>query len=64
MRKLLQFFRHDHIQNMDAKNVVTAFATLAEDLAANLPFNSESTIAMRKLMEAKEAAVRAIYYEE
>lgn len=56
---IMQFFAHAHLpENLAA--VSRPFGELAEQIVANLPRNSERTVALRKLLEAKEAAVRAI----
>ena len=49
-------FRHlpAHLQAVSAP-----FAVLADSLVAELPRNPERTVALRKLLEAKDAAVRA-----
>ncbi len=40
------------------------FYTLAHKVAAKSPDNPETTVALRKLLEAKDAAVRAKLYKE
>ena len=35
----------------------------AEELCATLPSNPERTVALRKLLEAKDCAVRALIYK-
>jgi hypothetical protein len=53
-----QFFAHAHLPPHLAE-VSKPFADLAEVLIATLPRNPERTVALRKLLEAKDAAVRA-----
>lgn len=56
---LLQFFTHDHLPprlSMASK----LFCDLARQIVATLPRNSERTVALRKLLEAKDSAVRAV----
>jgi hypothetical protein len=55
---IMQFFAFDHLPS-HLKAVSIPFATLAESLVAELPRNPERTVALRKLLEAKDAAVRA-----
>ncbi len=55
---ILQFFAHDHLPT-PLRQVSAPFAILAEDIVRNLPRNPERTVALRKLLEAKDAAVRA-----
>ena len=58
---ILQFFAYEHLPN--GLQVVSArFSVLAHDLVATLPRNPERTVALRKLLEAKDAAVRARIY--
>lgn len=56
---ILQFFAHDHLPAHLAA-VSAPFAELAQNIVANLPRNPERTAALRKLLESKDAAVRAM----
>jgi hypothetical protein len=56
---LLQFFAHAHLPEHLAL-VSRPFALLAENLLRDLPRNAERTTALRKLLEAKDCAVRAV----
>jgi hypothetical protein len=58
---MLQFFSYDHLRP-DLQPVSKAFAELAHELAETLPRNPERTVALRKLLEAKDCAVRAVLY--
>lgn len=64
MKKLLQFFKFKHLPEGDMQSVSEMFATLAQILTEVLPSNPESTVALRKLLEAKDCAVRSIIYKE
>jgi hypothetical protein len=56
--RLLAAFRFNHLQ--PALQVYSVpFFNLAYWIAANLPAGFERTVALRKLLEAKDAAVRA-----
>jgi len=55
---ILQFFEYGHLPEALAK-VSKPFCELARDLVATLPRNPERSVALRKLLEAKDAAVRA-----
>lgn len=55
---ILQFFAHAHLPEHLAA-VSRPFGDLADFIAVNLPRNPERTVALRKLLEAKDAAVRA-----
>lgn len=56
---LLRFFRHDHLQG-EERTVAARFTTLANMLADDLPTGSEKATALRKLMESRDAALRAV----
>ncbi len=53
-----QFFRWDHLPP-HLQEVSRPFSELAAVIVATLPRNPERTVALRKLLEAKDAAVRA-----
>lgn len=58
MDKLLTYFAHGHLP-ADLAAVSEPFHDLAHELAATLPAGAELTTAVRKLLEAKDCAVRA-----
>lgn len=62
MKQFLQFFRTDSIAPA-AVPAGKAFFELARQLVDTLPANPESTVAMRKLMEARDCAIRAITFK-
>ena len=53
-----QFFGYAHLPPHLAE-VSKPFADLADVIVGTLPRNPERTVALRKLLEAKDAAVRA-----
>lgn len=55
---ILQFFRFEHLPE-HVRQVSKPFAELAESIVNSLPRNPERTVALRKLLESKDAAVRA-----
>ena len=55
---ILQFFAWQHLPP-SLQNVSRPFQQLAERILETLPRNPERTVALRKLLEAKDAAVRA-----
>ena len=55
---ILQFFGYEHLP-ADLQKVSQPFHTLAHAVVTSLPRNPERTVALRKLLEAKDAAVRA-----
>lgn len=56
---ILQFFAHAHLPSHLAATS-KPFGDLAAQLVDQLPRNPERTVALRKLLEAKDAAVRAL----
>jgi hypothetical protein len=61
--RILQFFAWTHLPPHLA-HVSKPFQALAEEIADTLPDNPERAVCLRKLLEAKDAAVRARVYEE
>ena len=59
---ILQFFTYDHLPEHLAV-VSKPFSELAAFVVQVLPRNPERTVALRKLLEAKDAAVRARLYK-
>ncbi len=55
---VLQFFEYKHLPPK-LQSVSQRFAALAEIIAEG-PQNQETTVALRKLLESKDAAVRAV----
>jgi len=60
--RMLQFFQFAHLPAR-LQDVSRSFGDLAEQIAANVPQNPERTVCLRKLLEAKDCAVRAVLYE-
>jgi len=56
---ILQFFAFAHLPAPMA-DVSRPFCELAQQVVDTLPRNPERTVALRKLLEAKDAAVRAL----
>lgn len=57
---LIQFFKYDHLPLEISKQ----FCELAESICENLPTNQESAMALWKLLEAKDCAVRALLFQK
>jgi ferritin-like protein len=55
---ILQFFAYEHLHK-DLQEVSKPFSELAELMYKYLPSNSERATCLRKLLEAKDCAVRA-----
>lgn len=58
IQHVLKFFKYDHLPEKLQK-VSKPFAELADQVAKSAD-NPEVTVALRKLLEAKDAAVRAV----
>lgn len=55
---IMQFFKYDHLP-AELQERSRPFGELAERIVETLPRNAERSVALRKLLEAKDAAVRA-----
>lgn len=55
---MLRYFEHGHLPEGALRDTSACFASLATYVAAQLPRSPERTVALRKLLEAKDAAVR------
>lgn len=60
---IIQFFAFDHLPPV-LQSVSKPFCLLAEGIVSTLPRNPERTVALRKLLEAKDAAVRALLFKD
>lgn len=56
---IMQFFAYAHLPTR-LQVVSKPFGILAQEIVDTLPRNPERTVALRKLLEAKDAAVRAL----
>ena len=59
---MLQFFQYAHLPQ-HLQDASKPFCFLAEHIVNGLPRNPERTVALRKLLEAKDCAVRALVYK-
>ena len=55
---IMQFFAYEHLP-IHLQAVSEPFSKMAWEIMGNLPRNPERTVALRKLLESKDAAVRA-----
>lgn len=60
---IMQFFAFEHLPP-HLQAVSKPFGELAAQVEATLPRNPERTVALRKLLEGKDAAVRALLAKE
>ena len=58
---ILQFFGYAHLRE-DLKKISQPFHDLAHDIVGTMPRNPERTTALRKLLEAKDCAIRSFLY--
>lgn len=58
IESILKYFEWGHLPDR-LQLVSQPFANLAQTIANRAPDNPETTVALRKLLEAKDAAVRA-----
>jgi hypothetical protein len=63
MDRMLKFFAYDHLPE-HLKAVSRPFHDLALHIAVTVPAGPERTVALRKLLESKDAAVRAVAIPE
>ena len=59
---MLQFFQSSHLP-IELAEVSKPFCIMAQNIVNGLPRNPERTACLRKLMEAKDCAVRALLYK-
>lgn len=59
---MLQFFEFEHLPE-HLKVVSSRFWDVACSLVATVPRNPERTAALRKLLESKDCAVRAVLFK-
>ncbi len=55
---IMQFFAYEHLP-VHLQEVSKPFGETAKWIVDTLPRNAERTVALRKLLESKDAAVRA-----
>lgn len=61
--RMLQFFAYEHLP-AHLQAVSRPFGDLARHMVRTLPQNAERTAGLRKLLEAKDCAVRALLYKD
>lgn len=63
LEPIAKFFAYDHLPDR-LKAVSIPFARLAFEIIETLPSCAERTVALRKLLEAKDCGVRAALHVE
>lgn len=61
--RMLQFFKYDHLRD-PLQSASIPFCELAQKIVDEYPMNPERTVCLRKLLEAKDAAVRTLLYKD
>jgi hypothetical protein len=61
--RLLQFFSYEHLPSQ-LQSISRPFCELANQIVETLPMNPERTVCLRKLLEAKDCAVRSHLWVE
>lgn len=56
---IMQFFEYGHLP-LRLQEVSKPFGQMAQGIVAGVPRNPERTVALRKLLESKDACVRAV----
>ena len=59
---IMQFFSYGHL-SPHLQEISKPYCELAQWMMENLPRNAERTVALRRLLEAKEGAVRAFVFK-
>ncbi len=63
MEPMMQFLAYAHLP-AHLQNISKPFGDLAQQMIDTLPRNPERTAGLRKLLEAKDCAVRASLFKE
>jgi hypothetical protein len=58
VRMLLQHFEYAHLSER-TREISAPFAALAREVAGRVPDSPETAVALRRLLEARDAALRA-----
>ena len=64
MDRMLKLFAYGHLEREDLLAISRRFHDLAHQLVEIVPEGPERTVSLRKLLEAKDAAVRAVAIPE
>lgn len=60
--RMLQFFVYEHLP-VNLQEISKPYCFMAQEIVDKYPMNPERTITLRKLLEAKDAAVRTFLYK-
>lgn len=59
IQHVLPYFKYEHLPE-NLQPYAKQFADLANEVAYSSPSSPETTVALRKLLEAKDAAIRSV----
>lgn len=59
VEQVLRYFEFEHLRAGELRDTSQMFHALAHELADRLPAVPQTTVALNKLLESKDAAVRA-----
>ena len=59
MNTIMRYFQFDHLQGEIQRFIAEQFYSFAHSLESELPDGAEKTVALRRLLESKDAAIRA-----
>ena len=57
---ILQHFTYEHLPHGEARNGALMFRSWAHQVEENVPNGPEKTVALRKLLESRDAALRIL----
>ena len=60
--RMMKWFHTSHLTDQNARKIAKAYQELAEYTITVLDPGPERTVALRKLLEARDAAVRAVIH--
>ena len=60
---MIQFFQFEHLKE-PLRTASRLFAQLATTIVMEIPRNAERTVSLRKLLESKDCAVRAMLFQQ
>jgi hypothetical protein len=62
--RVTQFFATDHLKPGKLRDVAEMYKAFKTELCATIESNPELTVALRRLLDSKDAACRATIYKE
>jgi hypothetical protein len=59
---MYKLFDYEHLSDLEVRGVAIVFQELAQAVIVGILPGPERTVALRKLLEAKDAAIRAVIH--